>query len=124
MAVFCSAGVPRKSRPGPMQAQTEPMARPCLSAAAFTLAASMCSGASIGISTVWKPHFLKVGKSLTLWVVKGEVNRNVLMPILISVGGARLVHRGRESKENPSFPSPQTQAFMVGLVLDFLQRFC
>ena len=38
---------------------------------------------SMGISTVSKPHFLNCGNSLVLWVVNGEVKRNVLMPSLI-----------------------------------------
>jgi hypothetical protein len=56
-----------------MQAQMLPMARPALSAAALTFFGSMCSRASTGISTVWKPHFLNLGKSFTLSLVKGEV---------------------------------------------------
>src|SRR5882762_4667581 len=43
----------------------------------------MCDGSSTGISTVSKPHFLKVENRLVLSVVKGDVKRNVLMPILI-----------------------------------------
>jgi hypothetical protein len=37
----------------------------------------------MGISTVSKPHFLNVGKSETLSVVNGEVNRKELMPNLM-----------------------------------------
>jgi hypothetical protein len=66
-----------------MQAHTLPIAKPALSAAAFTLAGSMCSGDSIGSSTVSKPHFLNLGKSFTLSVVNGETKRKELMPILI-----------------------------------------
>jgi hypothetical protein len=47
----------------------------------------MCSGASIGISIVSKPHFLNFGKRLVLFVVKGEVNRKVLIPNRIAVKG-------------------------------------
>src|SRR5881394_546709 len=83
IVIFCSSGVPRKSRPGPMQAQTEPHANPCLSNSAFTKAGSMCDKSSTGISTVSKPHFLNVLKSFVLSLVKGEVNKKVLMPNLI-----------------------------------------
>lgn len=38
----------------------------------------------MGISTVSKPHSLKVGKRLVLSVVNGDVNRKVLIPILIA----------------------------------------
>jgi hypothetical protein len=34
----------------------------------------------MGSSSVSKPHFLNLGKSLIDSVVKGEVNRKVLMP--------------------------------------------
>jgi hypothetical protein len=43
----------------------------------------MCSGASIGISTVSKPHFLKVLKRRVLSVVNGDVKRKELMPNLM-----------------------------------------
>src|SRR2546426_10612156 len=85
MAVRCSAAVPRKSRPGPMQAQTEPHTKPCRSSSRRTLAGSMWEGSSIGISTVSNHHFLNVLNKPVLWVVNGDVNRNVLMPILISI---------------------------------------
>src|SRR5687768_268634 len=87
MAVFCSAGVPRKSRPGPMHAHTLPIARPDFSAAARTFGGSICEGSSIAISTVSNPQRRKVGKSETLCVVKGEVKRKVLMPILMGREG-------------------------------------
>src|SRR6266496_6128449 len=83
IAVFCSAAVPRKSRPGPMHAQADPQASPYLSSSLFTKAGSMCEGSSMGISTVSKPHFLNVLKSRVLALVKGEVNKKVLMPNLI-----------------------------------------
>ena len=63
-----------------MQAQMLPMTKPCLSAAAFTLTGSMCSGASTGSSNVSKPHFLNLGNSFTDSVVNGEVNKKVLIP--------------------------------------------
>ena len=73
VAVFWSSELPRKSLPGPMQAQTLPIASPFFSAAARTFAGSICSSASTGISTVSKPHFLNFGKSFTLSVVNGLV---------------------------------------------------
>ena len=66
-----------------MQAQIDPHARPALSRAARTWAASMWEGSSIGISTVSNPHFLNLGKSEALSVVNGEVNRKELMPNLM-----------------------------------------
>src|SRR5512137_2538266 len=81
--VFCCLGVPRKSRSGPRQAQTEPQTRPCLSSSRFTCAGSMCDGSSIGISIVSKPHCLNCLKSLVLSLVNGEVKRKVLIPSLI-----------------------------------------
>src|SRR5688500_17281664 len=66
-----------------MQAQTDPQASLFLSSSRFTCAGSMCDGSSTGISTVSKPHFLKVGNSFVLAFVKGDVNKNVLMPSLI-----------------------------------------
>src|ERR1051325_6184810 len=89
MAVFCSSGVPRKSRPGPMHAQTEPQASLFLSSSRRTCAGSMCDGSSTGISTVSNPHFLNVGNSFVLSLVKGDVNKNVLMPSLINLGLSR-----------------------------------
>src|SRR5437016_14225901 len=83
MAVFCSSVVPRKSRPGPMQAQTEPQTKPFLSSSRFTWAGSICDKSSTGISTVSKPHFLNCLNNLVLWLVKGEVKRKVLIPIRI-----------------------------------------
>src|SRR5258705_9486996 len=41
---------------------------------------------STGISTVSNPHFLNVLNNLVLSLVKGEVKRNVLIPILIRCG--------------------------------------
>src|ERR1043166_1969356 len=83
--VCCASGVPRKSRSGPMQAQTDPQTRPFSSSSAFTKAGSICDVSSTGISTVSKPHFLKVLNSFVLSLVNGEVNRKVFIPILISV---------------------------------------
>ena len=76
------SGVPRKSRSGPMHAQTEPQASPCLSSSRFTCAGSICDGSSMGISTVSKPHRLNWPNSFVLSLVNGDVNRNVLMPNL------------------------------------------
>ena len=73
IAVLWSAPLPRKSRPGPMAAQMEPQAMPCLSNAAFSLEAVTCDGSSIAISIVSKPHFLNLGMRLKLLSVKGEV---------------------------------------------------
>src|SRR2546430_218073 len=67
-----------------MQAQTEAQTSPWLSSSRFTCAGSMCDGSSTGISTVSKPHFLKVLKSFVLSLVNGEVNKKVLMPNLIT----------------------------------------
>src|SRR5258706_9655993 len=69
-----------------MHAQTEPQTKPCLSNSAFTCAGSMCEGSSTGISTVSNPHFLNCGNSFVLSLVKGEVNKNVLIPNLIVFG--------------------------------------
>ncbi|GIT05381.1 MAG: hypothetical protein CM1200mP29_07920 [Verrucomicrobiota bacterium] len=46
-----------------MQAQTEPQTRPARSSAFLTFNESMCSGASMGSSTVSNPHFLKLENS-------------------------------------------------------------
>src|SRR5258705_12783641 len=43
----------------------------------------MCDRSSTGISTVAKPHFLKVLNNFVLSLVNGDVKRNVLIPILI-----------------------------------------
>src|SRR3954468_6432210 len=85
MPVFCWVSSPRRSRSGPMQAQTEPQARPFLSSSALTCFGSMWDGSSRGISTDWKPHFLNFGKSFVLSLVNGEVKRKVLIPNLIIV---------------------------------------
>src|SRR5437899_1819048 len=79
-----------------MQAQTEPQTRRCRSSSYFTCAGSMCDGSSTGISTVSKPHFLKVLKRVVLSVVNGEVKRNVLMPILID--GRRVEREAKKGK--------------------------
>ena len=50
----------------------------------MTFTESICSGASIGSSTVSNPHFLNLGKRLVDFVVKGDVNRKELMPNLIT----------------------------------------
>src|SRR3954471_6670888 len=63
-----------------MQAQTEPIAMPALSAAAFTLAGSMWLGSSIGISIVSNPQSFNFFKSFTLSLVNGEAKRNELRP--------------------------------------------
>ena len=67
-----SLAEPRRSRPGPMQAQMDPMAMPALAAAAFRNFGSVCEGSSIGISTVWKPQFLSFLNRCTLSLVNGE----------------------------------------------------
>src|SRR6476646_9126890 len=85
-AAFCCSGVPRKSRSGPRQAQTEPQASPALSKAALIWAGSTWEGSSMAISTVSKPHFLNCEKSLVLSLLNGEVKRKVLMPSLITSG--------------------------------------
>src|SRR4051812_24823973 len=77
-----------------MQAHTLPTAIPALSAAAFTAAGSMCDGSSIGISTVSKPHFLNVAKSLVLSVVNGETKRKELMPNLM-MGNVEVKNRAQ-----------------------------
>src|SRR5260370_8628107 len=82
-AVCCCSDVPRKSRSGPTQAQTVPQTRPCLSNSFFTWAGSMWARSSTGISTLWKPHFLKVGKRRGLSLVEGEGNKKELLPISI-----------------------------------------
>ena len=66
-----------------MQAQTEPQARPARSSAFLTFTESMCSGASIGSSTVSKPHFLNLGKRRVLCVTNGDTNKNELIPNLM-----------------------------------------
>src|SRR4030095_8570940 len=81
--VCCCSGVPRRSRSGPMHAHTEPQVRRFSSNCAFTWRGSMCDRSSTGISTVWKPHFLKVLNNFVLSLVNGDVKRNVLIPILI-----------------------------------------
>src|SRR5260370_41197582 len=75
-----------------MQAQTDPQTRPFFSNSLCTYFGSMWEGSSIGISTVSNPHFLKVGKSLVESLVKGEVNKNVLIPSLMASHSA---HAGR-----------------------------
>ena len=72
-----------RDSPGPMQAQTDPQARPARSSAFLTLTESMCSGASMGSSTVSNPHFLNLEKRRVLCVVKGDTNRKELMPNLM-----------------------------------------
>jgi len=68
-----------------MQAQMDPQARPALSSSARTWAALMCDGSSMGISTVWKPHFLNWAKSFVLSSVNGEAKRKELMPNLMDL---------------------------------------
>src|SRR5258705_5394468 len=92
LPVSCASGVPRRSRSGPMQAQTEPQTRPFFSSSACTYFGSMWEGSSTGISTVSKPHFLNMGKSLVESLVNGDVNKNVLIPSLM---GAHSAHAGR-----------------------------
>ena len=67
-----SLAEPRRSRPGPMAAQMEPMARPALAAAAFRNFGSTCEGSSIAISTESKPQFLSFLNMETLSLVNGE----------------------------------------------------
>src|SRR6266576_2456625 len=67
-----------------MQAQTEPQTRPFFSNSACTYFGSMWDGSSTGISTVSKPHFLNMGNSLVESLVKGDVNKKVLIPSLMS----------------------------------------
>jgi hypothetical protein len=43
----------------------------------------MCSGASIGNSTVSKPHFLNLENSRVLCVTNGDTNKNELIPNLM-----------------------------------------
>src|SRR5438445_6285788 len=81
-----------------MQAQADPHTSPCRSSSFFTKVGSIWDGSSIGISTVSNPHFLKVLKSGVLSLVKGEVNRKVLMPNLIMDIDERLVERQAVSK--------------------------
>src|SRR5437660_7613154 len=81
-----------------MQAQADPHTSPCRSSSFFTKVGSIWDGSSIGISTVSKPHFLNVLKSGVLSLVKGDVNRNVLMPNLIMDIDERLVERRAVSK--------------------------
>src|SRR4051812_26590878 len=83
LPVSCASGVPRRSRSGPMQAQTDPQTRPFFSSSACTYFGSMWDGSSIGISTDSKPHFLNMGNSLVESLVKGDVNKNVLIPSLM-----------------------------------------
>src|SRR2546427_13115840 len=82
-AVCCCSDVPRKSRSGPTQAQTVPQTRPCLSSSLFTWAGSMWARSSTGISTLWKPHFLKVGKRRGLSLGDGGGDKKVFMPNLL-----------------------------------------
>src|SRR5687767_4349499 len=77
-----------------MHAQTEPQTNPFLSSSAFTWAGSICDGSSTGISIDSNPHFLNCGNSFVLSFVKGEVNKNVLIPNLIVLGDVmRRLHR-------------------------------
>src|SRR5262245_12720482 len=109
MAVFCSSGVPRKSRPGPMQAQTLPQTSLFLSSSRRTWAGSICDGSSTGISTVSKPHFLKVGNNFVLALVNGDVNRNVLIPSLIKLWVLR-AQRLRNADEVSNLLRPHRSA--------------
>src|SRR4051794_10999959 len=88
LPVSCASGVPRRSRSGPMQAQTDPQTRPFFSSSACTYFGSMCDGSSIGISTDSKPHFLNMGNSLVDSLVNGDVNKNVLIPSLMAAHSA------------------------------------
>src|SRR3954464_11001981 len=82
-----------------MQAQTEPMAMPALSAAAFTLAGSMWLGSSIGISIVSKPQSLNFLKSFTLSLVNGEAKRKELRPKRMRIGAFEM-ERGQRAQES------------------------
>ena len=72
MAVACSSAVPRKSRPGPMQAHTLPTTTPALSAAAMALFAT------------------KMLKTLLLYPPK--VGSGVKGAFVASVAGLSLTH--------------------------------
>jgi len=52
----------------------------------------------MGISTVANPHFLNVLNKEVLLLVKGDVNKKVLMPNLIKDFADRLDERGNLSK--------------------------
>jgi hypothetical protein len=78
------------------RAKCEPMLVECL-ADIFRV---ICSGASMGISTVSKPHFLNLGKRLVDFVVNGEVNRKELMRNLIMWNGDARQRTG-EGQRNP-----------------------
>ena len=95
--VFCCLRFPRRSRSGPIHAQTDPQTRPCLSRPFLTLTGSMWEGSSTGISTVSKPHFLKVGNNRVLLVVNGEVNRKLLIVIAQS---SLLTYNDNSSNDN------------------------
>src|SRR5207249_6072553 len=84
MQALCSSSVPRKSRPGPKAPQSVPHTRPYRSSSDFTKAGSMWDSCSTAISTESNPQALKFLKSLVLSLVKGEVNRKVLMPNLMT----------------------------------------
>src|SRR2546423_3650072 len=97
-----------------MQAQTEPQTSPSLSSSALTWAGLMCERSSTGISIDWKPHFLKVLNNAVLSLVKGEVNRKVLMPSLIvekyfptgygnSTHCQKIFYRRRARRAHPNF---------------------
>src|ERR1022692_4205411 len=88
MVARCCAGVPRKSRLGGKQAQTEVQTKPCWSNCAFTKTGSMSAGFSTAISTPSKPHALNFRNSRMLRLVNGEAKRNVFRPIFMLSSGA------------------------------------
>ena len=83
----------------------EPQASPALSNSRLTFCGSMCDGSSNPISTVSKPQLLNLGNSRVLCVVKGDVNRKVLIPNLIVPRTLRPLPRDINGK----FPPPGLQ---------------
>jgi len=88
-----------------MQAQTEPQTKPFFSSSPCTYVGSMWEGSSTGISTDSKSHFLNMVKSLVESLVKGDVNKNVLIPSLM---GAHFAHAERffKSGRGPGGEAP------------------
>src|ERR1039457_3098788 len=91
--------VPRKSRLGGKQAQTEVQTRSCRSNCAFTKTGSMSAGFSTAISTPSKPHALNFRNSRVLRLVNGEAKRNVFRPIFMLLSGVV----GGESRQSAVF---------------------
>jgi len=82
--------VPRRSRPGPYAPHRLPQTRPLRSSSERTNLGSTCDSCSRAISTDSKPHLRKSGNSVVLALVKGEVNKNVLIPNLMPPPELRL----------------------------------